>query len=158
MINTPVVIFTIGRDRYLSWRRRFTRLSTKRRKSWHVDDHFLVKMLLEEGSICIIHPNDEKPHKEAKFAEHVHYQHGNVKCLKSNTSVAFVFRVSPHSCTCDVHSNKVILDDKTLSRIKTREMKGEINDIERSKAYKQFDKEVYHSKLKQCFNTILSNN
>ena len=50
----------------------------------------------------------------------IHYQHGKVKIKGNNVSVAFTFRVSPHTCECDLATNKVVIDEETMNDIKLK--------------------------------------
>ena len=154
-INTPVLIFTIGKSRLLHWRRRYTELQSNGRKSWKVEDDSIQTMLLEEGCICVINPNDEKPHYDFASGKEIHFQHGNTKVIGDDISVAFVFRVSPHTCLCDVGTNKVILPHDVLSDISKKEISSRVKQRDRTKLYEQFDITEYHSMLKDHFNSSL---
>ena len=75
-------------------------------------------MLIKEGSLFVINPRDEEPHEPMLFDNALHYQHGNVKVKGNDIIVDFVFRVCPHTCLCDMTTNKVILDEETMLKIR----------------------------------------
>ena len=111
-------------------------------------------MFLEEGHICILHPHDEKPHKCEVTNSEVHYQHGNTKVKGDDISVAFVFRVSPHKCKCNIHSNRVVIDDDILEKLLNDKKSDKIKTLYRDELYNSFDKESYHEMLKLHFKTL----
>ena len=154
-INTPVVIFTIGSSRYLHWRRRYTEIQTNGRKSWKVEADSIQSMLLQEGYMCVINPNDEKPHYDVVSDKEIHFQHGNTKTIADDISVAFVFRVSPHTCVCDMKTNRVILPHDVLSCLSRKEKSGRVKQTDRIKLYEEFDIERYHITLKEHFDSFL---
>ena len=151
MINTPVVIFTIGSSRELHWRRRFTSVNCRGNKCWKIDDGQMEKMIMQNGTICVLNPADEKPHIDEYSKKEIHFQHGNVKVKGDNISIAYVFRVSPHICKCDIHSNKVILDKDILKEIADKECMGKVNQLKREEIYKQINVKEYHMELKNHF-------
>ena len=120
LYNTPVVIFTIGMDRVLKWRRRITIVRHNGYKSWQTDGNVCEHMLLKECRICVINPCDEEPHYDANIKEEVHFQHGNVKVTANSTSIAFVFRVSPRICNYNIKNNTVILPDSVRKEIEKK--------------------------------------
>ena len=77
MYNTPIVIVTIGENRTLCWRKRVRQTQTKSSSKWTVDNH-VQHMELDDDSICIINPSDEKPHPCQSKDKIIQYQHGNV--------------------------------------------------------------------------------
>ena len=155
LINTPVVIFTIGQGRLLKWRRRFTKWKDNGRKSWQVDKSTMHHMLLKHGDICILNPKDEKPHIDHLSQEEVHYQHGNTKVTKDDISIAFVFRVSPHVALCRKDNNSVVLPDNMLEGIQIEEEFSKVTQADRIAQYEGFDKDEYHSLMKKHFKSIL---
>ena len=60
------------------------------------------------------------PHDRNGYKYKVHYQHGNVRINKEETSVVFVFQVSPHVCTYNVTTNAVVLDEATKENIRLK--------------------------------------
>lgn len=99
---------------------------------------------MDEGSICIVYPGDEKPHMEKDSSYLVHYQHGNVELKDDNISVAFVFRVSPHITKCNVRSNRVLLKPESIYKSKVSQKKRGIKDEDINKLYSNFQREKYH--------------
>jgi hypothetical protein len=75
--NTPIVIVTIGEKRSLSWRTRFLQRNKDSQVRWVVGKQ-MKDMELDEYSIYVINPFDEKPHKCNSSQNIVQYQHGNV--------------------------------------------------------------------------------
>ena len=155
LYNTPAVIFTIGMDRVLKWRRRVTIIKHNGYKSWQTDGNVCEHMLLKQGHICVINPCDEEPHYDANIKEEVHFQHGNVKVTGNNTSIAFVFRVSPHICNCNIKNNTVILPDSIRKDIEKKEETAKVKQSHRIELYKLFDKNTYHTLIKERFKAIL---
>ena len=97
------------------------------RTCYTVHSSFNVQALLQSGTICILNPRDEMPHDETGCKYKVHYQHGNVRITKDETSTAFVFWVSPHGCMCNVTTNSIVLDENTKEIIRLKELKGKVN-------------------------------
>ena len=60
--NTVVVIFTVGEERFLQWRKRMTKINENGRKYYEVCPNFEATSVLESGSICILNPRDKIPH------------------------------------------------------------------------------------------------
>ena len=123
--NTPVVIYTVGNSRVLHWRKRLTKLNERGNRTWVVDESSYKQMMLDDGSLCIINPNDECPHWEKMDKADKHWQHGNTFVKKKTLGFAFVVRVSPHLCKCNIHTNRVILDEDVMEIIKKKEKKKE---------------------------------
>ena len=93
MINTPVVIFTIGLPRILKWRKRCLLESSNGNEIWNYDKSNQFKMLLEQGSMLVIHPDDEVPKYCPVDGAISNFQHGEVKFKeKQGMSIAYVFR------------------------------------------------------------------
>jgi len=149
--NTPVVIFTIGKERLLKWRKRFTHKRSNGYKSFEIETNSEEEMLMKEGNVCLIHPNDEEPHLDILSNKMVHFQHGDTKVNKNNISIAFVFRVSVHQCICNIHNNKVILPKKVSDIITCKEKNGVVNQNDRKEKYKEIDISNYHNTLKSHF-------
>ena len=154
MYNTPVVIFTIGNKRLLHWRKRWTKMNENGYKSYSVDPHSMMEMMLYEGSFCLVNPKDEEPHIEKGCEHDVHLQHGKVKLKDDSVSVAFVFRVSPHTCICNLETNHVILEEDALVAIKKKELTSSVKDKHRQKLYKQLKRKVYHKELNKKFTKV----
>ena len=115
-----------------------------------------MQMLLEEGTICIINPKDKEPHVEVGCEHDVHFQHGEVKIIDDSVSVAFVFRVSPHTCVCDLITNHVIHEKEDIAAIAIKELKGPVKDSDRQKLYNEFDKEFYKQLFTEKFNKVFN--
>jgi len=149
--NTPVIIFTIGRERLLKWRKRYTHKRPNGYKSFEVEPFSEEEMLMKEGHICLIHPFDEEPHFDFFSNKIIHFQHGDTKVIENDISIAFVFRVSNHECICSIHDNKVILPEIVSEKIKIKEQNGVVNQKDRIEKYTQFDISNYHNSLKSHF-------
>ena len=63
-------------------------------KKWVIDDSFSTSMNLNENSIVVINPHDEKPHHIDDGDSIAKYKHGKVG-VKSTQKISFglVFRV-----------------------------------------------------------------
>ena len=154
--NTVVAIFTIGSDGFVQWRMRMTKKNEKGRTCYTINSDFQLQALLESGSIFILNPRDEMPHDLNGSKYKVHYQHGNVRITKEQTSVAFVFRVSPHACTCNATTNAVVLDEATKEKIRLKELNGHINMEQRQMQYDKLDVKSYHNKMIAKFKDVMT--
>ena len=113
-------------------------------------------MLQEEGNITVINPMDEIPHLDIDDDKEVHFQHGDTKIDKNDISVAFVFRVSQHTCLCKISDNCVVLPPELLEVIKEKEKTARVKQSDRMAKYDKFDKDSYHVMLKNHFKSILN--
>ena len=57
-INTPVLIFSVGSTRELGIRRRLTTVSPKGFRCWETEEVSTKTIVLEQGSLFLIHPDD----------------------------------------------------------------------------------------------------
>ena len=114
----------------------------------------MMEMMLYEGSFCLVNPKDEEPHIEEGCEHDVHLQHGKVKLKDDSVSVAFVFRVSPHTCICNLETNHVILEEDALVAIRKKELTSSVKDKHRQKLYKQLKRKVYHKELNKKFTKV----
>ena len=108
-------------------------------------------MLIEDGNICIINPKDEEHHIELSTKRMIHFQHGETKVTNNDISIAFVFRVSPHECVCNMDDNKVILPPKIQQSISGKEVSGIVNQEKRNLKYQSIDIDTYHKVIKKHF-------
>ena len=93
VINTPVIVFTIGMSRMLKWRKRCLNRNKNGTLIWHYDKSVEFDMLLREGNLMLLHPDDEVPTYCPTVGAVCQYQHGNVCFNEDNgMSVGFVFR------------------------------------------------------------------
>ena len=105
-------------------------------------------MLLEEGSILILHPHDECPHYDELYRKVVNYQHGNVSVGKEECSVAFVFRVVSKYGQFKISDNSMIISDNVISHdVKKYEQMDFL--------YNQFDIDSYHKLLLMKFGNLI---
>ena len=115
VINTPVVIFTIGMSRILKWRKRCLNLNKKGRLIWHYDQSSQFDMLMEEGNLLLIHPDDEVPTFCPVQGAVGHYQHGQVRFNKcKGMSVGFVFRSTTSMARFDKKTNLWIQNQEDI--------------------------------------------
>ena len=106
LINTPVVIFTVGFSRILKWRQRCLNLNNNGNLIWHYDKSSEFEMLLEEGHLLLIHPRDEVPNYCTIQGAVCNYQHGQVHFNKCNgMSIGFVFRNTTSKARFDKKTN-----------------------------------------------------
>ena len=135
---------------------RMTKNNEKGRTCYTINSNFHLQALLESGSIFILNPRVEMPHDLHGSKYKVHYQHGNVRITNEQTSVAFVFRVSPHACTCNATTNAVVLDEATKEKIRLKELKGNINIGKRQMEYDKLDVKSYHNKMIAKFKDVMT--
>ena len=126
------------------------------RKSWTCDKDNIEKMLQEEGHICVINPLDEMPHLDVTSGSEIHFQHGDTKIGKNDVSVAFVFRVSPHECLCNITNNHVVLSPEMVAEVHERNKVAKVKQSDRIKLYEQFDIALYHREIISRFNSIIN--
>ena len=134
-INTPTVIVTIGKSRYLKWRQVFINSVNK----IEVDNDSVFQMLLSEGAILILHPHDERPHYDEKTNRFIKFQHGGVKTPKDGCSIAFVFRVVSKTEQFDEFTHCHVTDGLPRDNMK------DYSDID--EMYNNIDIEEFHSSL-----------
>jgi len=151
MYNTPVIIFSIGKSRLLKWRKRFTVRNSSGHCSFEIEEGSEFEMFLNEGYFLILNPKDEEPHQDIKSGKTIHYQHGDTKVIGDDISIAFIFRVSQHSCICSCHDNLVKLPGDIIKKIEDKELKGEVNQNIREKKYSEFNYVNYHNEIKLHF-------
>ena len=84
----------------------------------------------------------------------VHFQHGNTKVKDDTISVAFVFRVSPHTCLCNKHNNTVILPEDIMKDVRMKETTSGITKADRQMEYDKVNVEQYHEDLLKHFKII----
>ena len=149
--NTPVVIFTVGARRFLYWRRRWKQRSEKGYNRWAIDKNSIQFMTLDDASVCIINPMDERCHLNPITGLEEQLQHGNTKIKGDDISVCLVFRVSPHICICDKKTNRVILPSDLITDTEKKERNSKVNYTNRQQLYMNFDKDQYHNTLKCHF-------
>ena len=73
------------------------------------------------------------------------------KVVGDDISVAFVFRVSPHVCLCNIIDNRVMLPEELLKSIREKEVNSKVDQNKRNEKYEEFDKIEYHKALKGHF-------
>ena len=101
-----MVIFTIGLPRILKWRKRCLQENNNGNKVWHYDKSKQFEMLLQQGSILVIHPHDEVPKYCSKEGTICNFQHGEVKFKnKEGMSIAYVFRNTTSIAIFDRNTN-----------------------------------------------------
>jgi len=93
MENTVTVIVVVGDSRNLVWERQVLTTTPSGRKKWVTDKTFNAIMVLNNISILIVNPLDEKATANNDIGLVVRYRHGGVKVKGSQLSVGFVFRV-----------------------------------------------------------------
>ena len=93
MGNTVTVIVVVGDSRNLVGERQVLTTSPKGRKKWVKDKTFNAIMVLNNLSILIVNPLDEKATSNTDIGLVVRYRHGGVKVKGSQISVGSVFRV-----------------------------------------------------------------
>jgi hypothetical protein len=103
--NTAVIVYSLGDSRKLYFRRRMVMNS---RKKWK-NDRPCFKFTLDDNSIFVLHPMDEKPIIRNPTETLSHFQHGNVTVKLGNLSIALVFRNVTHTLDYNNMTSKRIL-------------------------------------------------
>ena len=98
-------------------------------------------MLLEEGNILILHPNDECPHIDLTSGDKIKFEHGNVNIGKNLCSIVFVFRVVSNSHAFD-KNNKLLIESKDSNSLYR-------DQVIMDNLYKGFNIEKYHTEKKK---------
>ena len=142
--NTVTVIVTIGESRILKWRQKYFDITNKSQ----INQSWFLQMLLDEGSILVLHPKDECPHYDKHFGKKVKYEHGNVNIAKDKCSVAFVFRHLRDHYKFDISDHHLLTEEYTFTNL---DMEDKMDDM-----YDKFDIEKYHRSLLERFNSILA--
>ena len=90
----------------MKWRKRCLVENNNGHSIWQYDKGNEFKMLLEEGSILVIHPDDEVPKLCPVDGTVSNYQHGEVKFQeKEGMSIAYVFRTTTSIAIFDKTTN-----------------------------------------------------
>ena len=90
--NTPVIVYSLGNSRTLYFRRRRVICGKKNMKRWENSKIPCHEFELNDNSIFVLHPLDEKPLIRYPLENMSQYQHGNVTVKSGNLSIALVFR------------------------------------------------------------------
>ena len=144
--NTPIVILSYGGERTLNWRRVNRSLDGKGKKIWMKDNSFSTSMNMNENSLVVINPFDEKPHNIGNSPVLIKYQHGKVE-VKSNQNISFglVFRVVDYSYCYNPLNNVMI------RQIGNMTFKEHLQSLIRKKLYSSSNIEEYHNLLKNKY-------
>lgn len=87
--HTPVIVYSLGDTRTIYYRRLW--LSDSRRK-WVYSKRAFCKYQLEDNSIFVLHPSDEKPMVRNHGEPISQFQHGNVSVAKGTLSIGLIYR------------------------------------------------------------------
>lgn len=107
--DTPVIVYTIGDSRSISFRKR-TICNTK--SKWKVLKTPVKTFKLHNNSIFVLHPDDELPMQRCLGENLSQFQHGNVNVKKGLLSIGLVFRNVTKYLKYDIDSSKLILPPK----------------------------------------------
>ena len=110
-----MAVLTVGDERTLYFKKRVAVKGSRGKKKWKVTDDSHVSFSLENNSVFLLHPEDEKPveRKDDKYVSQ--YVHGGVNIQNDNDlSIAFVFRVVSVEREYDAISSKLIPTENDL--------------------------------------------
>jgi hypothetical protein len=117
MENTPTVVLTLGENRILPFFRRHVGVSEAGNMVWEDDAAFYEEWELTDGSVFVLHPNDEKPTLKVCQNNNIpikqQYQHGNI-AFKGNISIGIVFRIVTKSRNYRVETNTLVPSQSEL--------------------------------------------
>ena len=99
--NSAVLVYTLGDDRDIHFKKRNLTKHINR-YVWVEDNTSLYSLTLQNDSLFILHPLDEKPMKRQSEDKISQIMHGNVRVKQGCMSIAFVFRVVT---TSDIYDN-----------------------------------------------------
>ena len=105
-------------------------------------------MLLNKGSILVLHLKCECSHYAKYFRNKVKYEHGNVTIGKYECSVAFIFRNLQEHFKFDSTNNRLITDDQMSSDLAKQQ--------EMDRMYENVDVGEYHRSVLNEFQKITS--
>lgn len=106
--NTPVIIYSLGDSRTLSFRQRSVTNGKKSFLRWKTEKVPCQKFELTDNSIFVLHPMDEKPTHRPPSQSLSQFQHGNVDVKDGNMSIALVYRNVTRT---------LVYDNVTLTRV-----------------------------------------
>ena len=89
--NTPVIVYSLGDPRILSFRKRWLNDNYSSHRKWIVGKETVSQYELKDNSIFVLHPMDEKTHHRSVDKEPSQYQHGNVEVQKGKLSLALIY-------------------------------------------------------------------
>jgi hypothetical protein len=113
--RTPVVVVTLGDPRSLKMKKRRAMDG-----NWKDDKEYgILEFWLENGTIFVLHPDDEQPKKRATQKFLSQYQHGNVH-VKKGLSLSLVFRVVTSKAKVCVVDNRKELQEKDKVLLKKK--------------------------------------
>ena len=134
-INTPTVVYTLGDERTLNWRRRLWS-----NKKVLMDKLFKHAMNLPEGSAVLINPLDETPKPMTNSDSNEQFVHGNVKVRKGKMSICLAFRVVDYVNLYDNNNNLI--------------HPTHVPFLDFAALYKDFDCNDYQTLLREAFFTV----
>ena len=115
--NTCVAVLTVGDSRKLYVRKRVVVDGSLGRKKWRLTDDNCVSFMLEDNSVFLLHPDDERPTLRSGDNYISQYVHGGVNIENDNDlSIAFVFRVVCIEREYDAISSKLLPNDSDLKQ------------------------------------------
>lgn len=109
-INTAVIVYSLGDSRTLHFRKRTAVSENGSCKSWKIGKNPSHSFELDNNSIFVLHPLDEKPTYRPPCPYLSQFQHGNVSVETGKLSMALVFRNVTSTLKYDNLSMKRVLD------------------------------------------------
>ena len=138
VINTPIVVYTLGDTRSLNWKRRCNVKGDNGRNIWKNDLSWSASYELLDSSVTIINPKDEDPLSSQNNKNQTQYLHGGVSVKGCKLSIGLVFRVVDYEAT---------YDDIT-DRMKTKQCHDE---SKYENLYDNFDTDLFHSNFSNAY-------
>ena len=113
--NTCVAVLTLGDSRTLHFKKRIAMNSKSGRKRWIQTEDVGHSFVLNDNSVFMLDPSDEKPRLRSRDEHVSQYIHGGVKITNSNDlSIAFAFRVVCVDHEYDPVTSKLIPKEELL--------------------------------------------
>ena len=112
--NTPVIVYSMGDPRTMSYRQRWVVSGKKNFKKWHVSKNHIQQYKLTDNSIFVLHPRDEQPMIRIIGEPLSQFQHGHVNVNKGDLSMGLIFRNVTHTLVYDNVKSTRILPDNYL--------------------------------------------
>ena len=134
VINTPTVVYTLGDNRSLNWKRRHRVKGGKGRNVWNVDKTWSASYDLHDSSVTIINPKDEDPLSSNNLSSLTQYIHGGVNVKGCQLSVGLVFRQVDYEAAYDERTDRMITTDLH-------------DESKYAKLYESFDTDQFSSNL-----------
>lgn len=144
--DTPTITLTIGNSRKIMYQRRYADDKGK----WQIDPSFNHSEILSHGTICIVHPDDERPFSMeiGGKSRKCQYQHGNLRVSQNKMSIAFVFRHVTTHCKFYNQTNNRVFESPPTAK----------DTLDHNILHKKARKEDFQKKLQSLYQSIFDSN